>query len=139
MEGDQAVQTTASAPLGVQRYVVSAYLVVGVLAWVTIAKFLGLFLETIAVGDPALLGSNFKVSTLVGLITSAGLTMYAYRHEKLMQFSAEVVGELKKVTWPTREETYVHTRVVLITALLMAALMSVLDLVWAQVTGVIYK
>ncbi|MBI4820226.1 MAG: preprotein translocase subunit SecE [Deltaproteobacteria bacterium] len=138
MEGDQAVQSTA-APLGVQRYVVTAYLIIGVITWVTLAKFLGLVLETAGVGDPAILGSNFKVSTLIGVFAAGGLTFAAYRHEKLMQFSAEVVGELKKVTWPTREETYVHTRVVIVTALLMAGIMWFYDQVWAQITGVIYK
>ena len=45
------------------------------------------------------------------------------------QFFREVRVELKKVTWPSRKETFASTGVVLITVILVAAYLGVVDVV----------
>ena len=48
--------------------------------------------------------------------------------EKAKQFFREVRVELKKVTWPSRKETIASTSVVLITVVLVAFFLGMVDL-----------
>ncbi len=48
--------------------------------------------------------------------------------QKAGQFFREVRVELKKVTWPSRKETIASTSVVLITVILIAFFLGIVDL-----------
>ncbi len=48
--------------------------------------------------------------------------------QKISQFFREVRVEMKKVTWPSRKETLASTSVVLITVILMAFFLGIVDL-----------
>ena len=48
--------------------------------------------------------------------------------QKAKQFFREVRVELKKVTWPSRKETIASTSVVLITVILVAFFLGIVDL-----------
>ena len=55
---------------------------------------------------------------------------------RLARFLREVVGELRKVIWPSRRQEVTYTIVVLVFVSFMVALVWALDLVFAQ--GVLY-
>ena len=46
---------------------------------------------------------------------------------KTTEFLANVKGELKKVTWPTRKETYSSTAVVIVLVMVVAVFLWVVD------------
>lgn len=46
---------------------------------------------------------------------------------KISQMWRETIGELRKVSWPTREETINLTKIVLIVLVLMSAFLGSLD------------
>ncbi|HTP57571.1 MAG TPA: preprotein translocase subunit SecE [Spirochaetia bacterium] len=48
---------------------------------------------------------------------------------KIILFFQESFAELKKVTWPSREEAQASTRVVLISVLIIAAVLGLVDFV----------
>lgn len=48
-----------------------------------------------------------------------------------IKFLKDVVGELKKVTWPTRKELLSHTGAVLVFVIGMAIIIGVLDVVFS--------
>ena len=48
------------------------------------------------------------------------------------RYFRETVGELRKVTWPTRQEAISLTIVVLIVVALMSAFLGILDFVYAR-------
>jgi len=48
------------------------------------------------------------------------------------QFLKETIGELRKVSWPTRKEAWNLTVVVLIVLLVMTIFLGTLDLVYSQ-------
>ena len=48
-----------------------------------------------------------------------------YRNEKVSRVAHEVVGELAKVTWPTRKETQVSTIVVIVTSIIAAVIVGI--------------
>ncbi len=52
--------------------------------------------------------------------------------EKIQRFWRETIGELRKVTWPTREEAWKMTRLVLVVMVVMALLLGVLDFAFSR-------
>ncbi len=49
----------------------------------------------------------------------------------------EVVGELRRVTWPTREETFRLSIMVVAVAIAMGIFLGLVDLAFAEVIGII--
>jgi preprotein translocase subunit SecE len=49
--------------------------------------------------------------------------------KKIILFFQESFGELKKVTWPNRDEATASTKVVLISTLIIAALLGLVDFI----------
>ncbi len=56
-----------------------------------------------------------------------------------VQFIQEVVAELKKVTWPTREETIKLTVMVIIISAVVGAFIGGLDIALVKITSVLVK
>ena len=52
---------------------------------------------------------------------------------KIITFFQESFAELKKVTWPSREETIASTRVVIVSTLIIAFMLGLVDLVLFQI------
>ena len=61
------------------------------------------------------------------------------RFKRLKIFLGEVVAELKKTTWPRRREVYGTTVVVIVTVLICAAYLWVVDLVLSKAMGTIFR
>ncbi len=57
------------------------------------------------------------------------------RHQPnaIQRFTRETVGELRKVTWPTYQEAWNLTKIVLLTLLAMAILLGSLDYVFSLI------
>jgi len=56
---------------------------------------------------------------------------------KIQRFFQETVGELRKVSWPTRQEAIRLTEIVIIVIFIMAAILGGLDWVYAKFFGLI--
>lgn len=52
--------------------------------------------------------------------------------EKLISFVTDVVREMKKVTWPTKDELRESTTVVLVVCLIISAFVYVVDMVVSE-------
>ncbi len=52
--------------------------------------------------------------------------------QKFQRFWRETIGELRKVTWPTPEEAWKMTRLVLIVMIIMALILGVLDFAFSR-------
>jgi preprotein translocase SecE subunit len=124
---------------GVQRYIVFTFLGLSVLLWVTLSKFAAALAYAANVSDTPVIGSQFTLSTLIGLVIAAGSGFVAYKNEKANAFAAEVIGELKKVTWPAKKEVQTATVVVIVTTIILGVTLFVFDTAWGQLTGIIYK
>ena len=57
--------------------------------------------------------------------------------QKIKRWFKETAGELRKVTWPTREEALALTRIVLIVTVIMSAVLGVLDFIFARLVGLL--
>jgi len=56
-----------------------------------------------------------------------------------VQFVKEVIAELKKVTWPTREETIKLTVMVIVISAVVGAFIGGLDIALVKITSVLIK
>jgi len=75
----------------------------------------------------------------LGAVVVAGVvTLAAWKNEEVFALATEVTGELRKVTWPSRKETFNSTIVVIITTIVASLLLGLFDGVWAWVTRMIY-
>jgi preprotein translocase subunit SecE len=53
--------------------------------------------------------------------------------EKIISFFQDVVKEMRKVTWPTKEELLESTRIVVVVCIVLAAFAYVIDMFISQV------
>lgn len=57
--------------------------------------------------------------------------------DKIKRFWRETVGELRKVTWPTPEEAWALTRVVLVVTVIMSVILGLMDFVFQKLIGLL--
>jgi preprotein translocase subunit SecE len=67
-----------------------------------------------------------RVRVLPGLIEKTGIRG-TEDMKKIILFFQESFAELKKVTWPNREDALASTKVVLVSTLIIAALLGLVD------------
>lgn len=58
---------------------------------------------------------------------------------RIKQFFTEVNIEARKVAWPTRKELLASTTVVVVTVLIVALFISLVDFVFSRVIGLILR
>lgn len=130
---EQRTTTGPSGPaqLGAKRYLYFAFLAAGALAaWIVarvVAYAWGLY------GNPNDL-MVFGVAGAVGFIGA----IVAYRNPVVNTLATETLGELGKVTWPTRKETTAATIVVIVVSVIAAIVLGVYDAFWSWLTDLIY-
>jgi preprotein translocase subunit SecE len=59
--------------------------------------------------------------------------------EKLKTFLYETKNELKKVTWPTKEELKESTKVVIVGALLLTVFIGIVDQILSRIIKLIFQ
>jgi preprotein translocase subunit SecE len=75
----------------------------------------------------------------LGSVVVASIATYvAWKNEEVFTLASEVTSELRKVTWPTRRETFSSTVVVIMTTIISSLLLGFFDAVWAWATRMIY-
>jgi preprotein translocase SecE subunit len=135
-EEDTATTTPAREgqpkTLGLARWVQMTFMAVGLL-------LLWVFDKVITIGWDRFAEPKPTVVTLVSFLVAAIVTFVLYRNERINRISLEIVGELAKVSWPSRKETQVSTVVVIITSIIAAAIVGAFDAAWSAITDLIYK
>jgi preprotein translocase subunit SecE len=58
---------------------------------------------------------------------------------RIQTFFRETVGELRKVNWPTRQEAWNLTKVVLVVMFSMSVFLGVLDFLFSRMFGLILR
>jgi preprotein translocase subunit SecE len=58
--------------------------------------------------------------------------------KRIILFFQESFAELKKVTWPGRDEVVSSTKVVLLSTLIVAAVLGILDIILVKLIDVIF-
>lgn len=113
-----------------------ALLAASVLSWLVLAHFLGWLVVQAGIEDRVLLGA-FATSDLVAVLPAAALGAWAWKSARSHAFLIDVVDELSKVVWPTRQETQDSTVVVVATVVLVSLILWAFDLVWLEFSNLI--
>ncbi len=127
----------AAETLGLERWVQFAFIAGTLVAFWLFDNFLQGFIEWVAIkSNIAAVNPTWITagSAILAILAMAGL----YRNPKVYTFSTEVAHELANVVWPTRQETYANTIVVLIVSVIAAIIIGAFDAVWSAVTDTIY-
>ena len=96
-------------------------------------------IRAIDIADVKLL-SVLPVKNLVGFILAAAITFYFWRGKKGFYLDElnKAIDELKKVVTPTKEETKVTTISVFVFVGIMLVVFVVFDLIWSNLSRLIY-
>jgi len=78
------------------------------------------------------------ISTSIAAVGALTVGVLMYRSDRIHGLASEVAAELKKVTWPTGKEVRAATIIVIGMAILAAIVLGTFDLVWAQLTELVY-
>ena len=125
--------------MNLQRFVNIGYAIIGILAWVISARLFGALFDIFGDFNKPLIGTEFARSDLVGLICGIAAGVSLKMNRAVNTWALEVANELKRVTWPSWEETKLSTIVVVITSIVVAILLGVLDLVWGIISELVYS
>jgi preprotein translocase subunit SecE len=122
------------------KYVQLSFAGLGLLTWILVAKFLGFVFEvTFPDWNLPLLGEQFRVATLIGLLAGAAVFIGLRMSAPINEFGREVATELSKVSWPKLKEVKTSTTVVIITSLVVALILGLFDWIWGTLTSFIYS
>jgi len=118
-----------------------------VLGYFGFAVLGGLFAEDVVrtifakanIVDQQLLGDSWMLSTAIGFAIGFGVAIYCWVRKDLKEAAVEVAQEMRKVTWPSMNETRVSTIAVIVCSIVIAIFLGVFDFGWAEVTKQIYE
>jgi preprotein translocase subunit SecE len=79
-----------------------------------------------------------NVASIGAAVVAVATSFTLYRNDRVNQVTHDIVGELTKVTWPSRRETQAATIVVIIASVIAAVVIGVLDAGWSALTDLIY-
>jgi preprotein translocase subunit SecE len=116
-----------------QRFVILTFVIGAILFGMVVQSALSAAMLQFSVTDDRLLGGLVSTSALLGILGGAAGFVVALRNKEAVKFTDEVIGELRKVTWPSREETVRATTTVVLTTIFVAALLGLYDLMWKRV------
>jgi preprotein translocase subunit SecE len=126
--------------MGIARYVNLSFVAIGLILYIILSGLFSALIELFGSSANAqVLGSNFRIGHLIALVVSVAVAVQLRRSDKVHTWALEVGNELSKVTWPTWKETKKATWVVIITTLIIAAILGLLDWVFGNVSRIFYS
>jgi preprotein translocase subunit SecE len=123
---------TTTKTLGPVRWVQTAFLAVGALSFILLNRVIVGVWERFA--EP-----NSTLATVAAGLLGAVIAWRLYKYDRLNRIANDVVMELTKVSWPTRQEVSTSTVVVIITSIIAAAILGTFDAIWSAITDLIYR
>ena len=124
-------QGLAPTALGLNRYVHMGFFAAGFILTYVLKKII----ESVW---SLWWATNDLIVAPLAIILAAAVTVYAWRHPRINTLAKEIATELSKVTWPTRKETSAFTVTVIVTTVIAAVILSLFDMFWSALTGLVY-
>ena len=118
------------------RYVMLFYVASAILTGLVVQSACASLFAQFAIPDTRLLGL-LDTSSVLSVLSAAGTFFGLLRHRRATKFVDDVVSELLRVVWPTRDETVRASTTVAITTIFTAALLAVYDLIWKNLADLV--
>ena len=124
--------------LGTRRFVYAAYLagalaIAFLLTRVIDAAWIKLQLTRPTLGEP-----KDEIVMPLAAVIGAALAAYYWKRTRTRQLAEEVALELSKVTWPTKDEVFNSTAIVLLATLFATLFFFVMDQLWNYLTRLVF-
>lgn len=123
--------------MDVSRLVNLVYVGIGILTFVILDKALEWLWTLDALPRVAIIGNAVTLPTVIAAAVTVGLIIYMYRRKDAYSYLSEVVIELKKVTWPSWNETKRSTLIVIVFTLLLSVFLWGSDQIWSFLTDML--
>lgn len=117
-----------------QRYIVFTFLALAVCVGFALRGVVGPTMAAYEIADPRLLGM-MEASSVSGVVAAAVTFFVLLRNVPALVFTDEVITELRKVSWPGREEAVRSASIVIGTTIFIALALGLFDVVWARLTS----
>jgi preprotein translocase subunit SecE len=114
------------------------YVLAALALGVFLEKVLGLSFSYARWNDPAVLGEDWTLTTVLGFALAVATALLVWRMPKTQTVSLEIASELNKVTWPTLRETRAATIAVVIATAIAAVILGAFDSLWSWLSGMVY-
>lgn len=115
-----------------QRYILMAFLAIAAVVGVTVRSVAIDVLSRVDFGDPQVLALN--TSGWIGVLSAVLVFATMVRTKRIFIYTDEVVTELRKVAWPSREETLRSSMVVVGFTVALASVLAAYDYLWVTIT-----
>jgi preprotein translocase subunit SecE len=117
------------------RYVIVGIVVLAILVAISLSHALMWSWAQLGWDDMPVIGRELTLTRIIAFGLALGAAVFVIKHGPTFQLANEVVDELAKVTWPTREETGNATVVVIVTVVVCSLYLGVFDAVWLSLTN----
>lgn len=117
------------AEIDPKRFVVISYLLLGLVLAFFFANILTRLFVEFGIGQKELV-SGIPLSSpayLLGLTLALGTGIYCWTNPRIHGLSLEVATELKRVSWPSWEETRISTFAVVVASLVASVILAAID------------
>ena len=122
----------------VSRYVNLFYALCFIIAVVIFNKFIQQIWESFeTLPDVSIVGNTITATTVLALALAVGLMTYLYKRDDYRSYVAEVVIELKKVSWPSFDETKRSTLIVGLFTVVVSLYLFGMDTIWRFLTDLL--
>lgn len=122
----------------ISRYVNLFYAACFIIAVVVFNKLVEQIWESFEqLPDVSIVGNTITLTTLLAFAGAVGLMVYLYKREDYQAYVAEVVIELKKVSWPSFEETKRSTLIVGAFTVVVSLYLFGMDTIWRYLTDLL--
>lgn len=117
----------------------------GVERWVIFTFLLGAFVVFwFAKNLIVVVWNNFdeprtEIATAAAAVLALVGAVAAYKRPNVHAFANDVATEYTKVTWPSRDEAWSHTVVVIVVSLVATVILAGFDLAWSSLTNFLYR
>ena len=121
-----------------KHYVVISVLLLALLIGMTLSQGFEWVWAQVGLDSPRLFDvQQFSLTNVLGFGLAASAAIFVFSHKKTFHLGEEIVDELFKVTWPSREETGNATVVVIVTVIVCSVFLGAFDAVWLALTDFI--
>ena len=110
-----------------QKIVTASFLAFGMLIWFV----LGVFVEKVFEHYDLTFGMFDVIKIAIPIFVAATVVGMLMRHEVANTFMTEVIVELRKVTWPSKKDTWAATFVVIVFVAVISLILGAIDVGWA--------
>jgi len=120
-----------------RKVILGSYLGTSILAWFLTRSMLAyLYLNVYQIRR---LPSINLIKEALPVLVAAIVFTILFKHPRINTVMEEVVFELKKVTWPSREDVVKSTTVVIICIIIISGILAGFDLMWGELITVLLK